>query len=201
MHPLTKLIQNDMKPALGVTEPGAIAYAASKAKSFTHGPVEKVELTLNSGMYKNAFTCGIPNSAQVGNFYAAALGVIAGDHKKGLGSLSDVTEADNAAAVKMVENGQIAVKLSGISSDIFIQAVVKTASDTAEVTIRDSHTNITQIKVNGRTVFEKPLEEKTAEYSDAAEIHQYTLEKLVEYAKTIDIEEISFVREAYSVNS
>ena len=200
MHSLTKLILKDMKPALGVTEPGAIAFATAKAKSFTHGFVEKVELILNSGMYKNAFTCGIPNSTHVGNLYAAALGVIAGDHEKGLESLSNVTEADNAAAIKMVEDDKITVKLSEISPDIFIQAVVKTATDSAEVTIRDSHTNITQIIVNGETVFEKPLEKKSEEYLVTNEIHQYTLKDLVEYAKTIDIDEISFVKEAYLVN-
>ena len=62
MHPLTELIRNDMKPALGVTEPGAIAYAVSTAKSHTSGEVRKIRLELNSGMYKNAYTCGIPHS-------------------------------------------------------------------------------------------------------------------------------------------
>ena len=58
MHELTQLIKEDMRPALGVTEPGAIAYAVSKAKSYVPGELEQVTLLLNSGMYKNAFTCG-----------------------------------------------------------------------------------------------------------------------------------------------
>ena len=73
MHELTQLIKSDMKPALGVTEPGAIAFAVSTAKSYLTGDVKKVLLRLNSGMYKNAFTCGIPGSSHVGNIYAAAL--------------------------------------------------------------------------------------------------------------------------------
>ena len=60
MHNLTKLIREDMKPALGVTEPGAIAFAVAKSKSFLSGEVEAVLVRLNSGIYKNAFTCGIP---------------------------------------------------------------------------------------------------------------------------------------------
>ena len=74
MKELTKLIQNDMRPALGVTEPGAIAFAVATAKEHVKGQLEALRLVLNSGMYKNAFTCGIPNSREVGNEHAAALG-------------------------------------------------------------------------------------------------------------------------------
>ena len=63
---LTRLIKEDMRPALGVTEPGAIAFAVAKAKQYTEGEVRNVEVLLNSGMYKNAFTCGIPNSSRYG---------------------------------------------------------------------------------------------------------------------------------------
>ena len=51
MHELTQLIKDDMRPALGVTEPGAIAYAVSKAKSYVPGELEQVTLLLNSGIY------------------------------------------------------------------------------------------------------------------------------------------------------
>ena len=53
MHALTELIKSDMKPALGVTEPGAIAFAVSTAKAHIKGTVKRVGLRLNSGMYKN----------------------------------------------------------------------------------------------------------------------------------------------------
>lgn len=58
MEELTRLIREDMRPALGVTEPGAIAFAVSKARTYVKGAVTGVELRLNSGMYKNAYTCG-----------------------------------------------------------------------------------------------------------------------------------------------
>lgn len=60
MHELTELIRQDMRPALGVTEPGAIAFAVSTARRHAPGPLQGVTLRLNSGMFKNAFTCGIP---------------------------------------------------------------------------------------------------------------------------------------------
>lgn len=153
MKELTKLIADDMKPALGVTEPGAIAYATAKAKSYVEGEVEQVRVALNSGMYKNAFTCGIPNSREVGNVFAAALGVVAGNDKKGLEALADVCPEDNDTAKRLIEEGKVRVELSGITSRIFIEAFVKTTNGEATVTIRDSHTNIVKICGKWRASF------------------------------------------------
>mgnify|MGYP001076375224 FL=1 len=205
MNELTKLIKADMLPALGVTEPGAIAFSVAKARSYTKGELKHVNVAMNSGMYKNAFTCGIPNSNEVGNVFAAALGYVAGNAEKGLESLADVKPEDNVTAQKLIDEGKITVELSGITSRIFIQATVETESDKAIVTIRDSHTNITKIEVNGEV-----LEESEAEHAadtteaDAKEevhsIHGYTLKEILEYVETVPVEEIEFVKEAYKVN-
>ena len=199
MHELTQLIKSDMKPALGVTEPGAIAFAVSTAKSYLTGDVKKVLLRLNSGMYKNAFTCGIPGSSHVGNIYAAALGAVAGRPEKGLESLADVTEADNAAAERMVDAGMVEAKMTEITSRIFIEATVTTESGEAVVTIRDSHTNIVRITVNGETVLSKE-EETAGEAETKPLIHSYTLEQIYEYIDTVDVEEIRFIGDAFRMN-
>lgn len=203
MHRLTQMIKDDMKPALGVTEPGAIAFAAAKARSYTQGPIDSVMVAMNSGMYKNAFTCGIPNSNEVGNIFSAALGVVAGDCEKGLEALANVTPADNITAKKLVDEGKIKVKLSGITSDIFIEATVKTPTDECTVTIKDSHTNIVRIVANGKVEFEAEAEEKEnldGQPGGGHEIHSYTLEQLVDYAKTVPLSEIEFIQDAYKVN-
>ena len=199
MHELTELIKNDMKPALGVTEPGAIAFAVSTARSYLKGDVKKILLKLNSGMYKNAYTCGIPGSSHVGNLYAAALGAVAGVPEKGLESLADVTEADNEAAEKMVAAGMVEAQMSEITSRIFIEASVETESGEAVVTIRDSHTNIVRIAVNGEVVFSG--EEKRGDETQAKPlIHAYTLEQIYEYSSTVDVEEIRFIMDAFQMN-
>lgn len=205
MNRLTQLIKSDMKPALGVTEPGAIAFAAAKARSYTKGPIESVLVSMNSGMYKNAFTCGIPNSQEVGNIFAAALGVVAGNSDKGLESLADVTPNDNKVAQKLVDEGRIKVKLSGITSEIFIEATVKTLTDECVVTIKGSHTNIVRIVVNGKVEFDSDKQTASGVNLDGRpggghEIHKYTLAQLVEYAKTVPLEEIKFIKDAYTVN-
>ena len=200
MHELTRLIQKDMVPALGVTEPGAIAFSVAKAKSYAKGELLHLNVAMNSGMYKNAFTCGIPNSKEVGNVFAAALGYVAGNPDKGLESLANVTPSDNVSAQKLIDEGKITVALSGISSRIFIEATLETKESKVVLTIRDMHTNITKVVVNGETVLENIPETEEADTTKIHSIHRYTLAELVDYVNTVPLEEIEFVKEAYKVN-
>lgn len=215
MHKLTELIRQDMKPALGVTEPGAIAFAVSTARNHTSGPVEKIILHLNSGMYKNAFTCGIPGSSQVGNEYAAALGWIGADPDKGLECLEGITPDQEQQARKMIHEGRVEVIMSEITSRILIKAEAITTQNRAVVTIRDAHTHIVEITENGKVIFEnfqntavrpdsesdeENLNSKSDQPLQDFSIHDYTLEDLYTYVSTVDPEEISFLNEAFEMN-
>lgn len=201
MEELTRLIREDMKPALGVTEPGAIAFAAARAKAETEGEVLRVEVALNSGMYKNAYTCGIPGSDAYGNLQAAALGVVAADPAKGLESLDGITDADNEAAAKMVRDGRVHVALDHMGSEITIDATVCTETDTCSVHIRGTHTHIQWVEKNGEIVFgEKTERQEESEEAETPVIHCYTLQQILEYVKQVPAKEISFIREAFSMN-
>lgn len=229
MHELSTLIKKDMVPALGVTEPGAISFCVAKAKSYAKGELLHLNVAMNSGMYKNAFTCGIPNSKEVGNVFAAALGYVAGNPDKGLESLANVTPADNVIAQRLIDEGKITVALSGISSRIFMEATLETTESKVLLTIRDTHTNITKIVVNGETVLEAEEKDEAIDRPEAGitesdkteegcgitesnkvaegtgitkihSIHRYTLAELVDYVNTVSLEEIEFVKEAYKVN-
>ena len=107
VHPLTKLIQEDMVPSLGVTEPGAIALAAAKARTYIDGEIHSICVRMNSGIYKNAFTCGIPGTDHFGAAYAAALGVLIGDPSLGLEVLAGVTPEAERQAEQMIKDGQV----------------------------------------------------------------------------------------------
>lgn len=199
MHELTKLILDDMKPALGVTEPGAIAFAVATAKKHLKEKADHVVLRLNSGMYKNAFTCGIPGVSEVGNYHAAALGLVGADSDKGLECLDGITEAEKAEAAQLVKNGKINVEMSEITSRIFIEATVANAKESSTVTIRDAHTNIVKITENGKTVFSKEKDSQKQKVTEPI-IHKYTLEQLHTYAKNVPLQEIAFIKEAYKLN-
>ena len=199
MHELTELIRQDMCPALGVTEPGAIAFVVATARKHTAGAVKHITLRLNSGMFKNAFTCGIPNSTEVGNCHAAALGACGADPDKRLECLDGITAEQAQAARNMAAAGIIKVEMTEITSRIFIEAEVETDTDTACITIRDAHTNIVKITENGKTIYEKPY--TAAEESHAEPlIHRYTLAQLHDYALTVPAEELTFIRKAFELN-
>ena len=201
MEELTRLIREDMKPALGVTEPGAIAFATARAKAEIVGEVLRVDVALNSGMYKNAYTCGIPGSDAYGNLQAAALGVVAADPAKGLESLDGITDADNEAAAKMVRDGRVHVALDHMGSEITIDATVCTETDTCSVHIRGTHTHIQWVEKNGEIVFgEKTERQEESEEAETPVIHCYTLQQILEYVKQVPTKEISFIREAFSMN-
>lgn len=215
MHRLTELIKEDMKPALGVTEPGAIAYAVAEAKSRVDGEIKKVTIALNSGMYKNAYTCGIPGSEHYGNLYAAALGAVAAKPELGLEALRDITFEDDRRAAKLVEEGKVEVILDHIGSGITIDACVETDQESCTVHIRGSHTHIAFIEKDGVCIYGE--EETKAALSendmgtpadnidgdignDVPVIHRYTLHDILEYVTSVDIRELLFIREAFSMN-
>ncbi len=205
MQELTRLIKEDMKPALGVTEPGAIAFAVATARSYLDGAAEEVSVALNSGMYKNAFTCGIPNSSRYGNLYAAALGAVAAKAEKGLESLADITPEDDEKAARMVEEGKIKVWMDRVDSRISIDASVRSSQDVCTVRIRDSHTHIVSIEKNGERVFKEteepaPEAEMKPSEEEMPAIHRYRLSDILTYIRTVPEEEISFIREAFSMN-
>lgn len=213
MERLTKLIREDMKPALGVTEPGAIAYAAAEAGKRVNGEIKKVRVSLNSGMYKNAYTCGIPNSGHYGNLYAAALGVCAAKAELGLEALRGVTPEDDERAARLVSEGKVEACLDHIGSEIMIDASVETEEGECTVHIRGGHTHISYIEKNGIVIYraenkegqEQEEQEQEGQNQNGngkagAEIHQYSLHDLFVYVKTVAIEELYFIREAFSMN-
>ncbi|MCI9341246.1 MAG: serine dehydratase subunit alpha family protein, partial [Dorea sp.] len=202
-----------------------------------------VRVSLNSGMYKNAFTCGIPNSSNFGNLYAAALGAVAADAGKGLESLEDITPEDDRKAEKLVAEGLVEVVMDHIGSEITIDASVETEQDECTVHIRDSHTHIISIEKNGRQIYADAVGAvgagntgdaldvgnvgntveagNTRDAEDAVDavdagntgadttgasgqeipaIHRYSLREILEYIREVPAEEISFIREAFSMN-
>lgn len=192
-----------MRPALGVTEPGAIAFASATARRHTKGSLKQVVIRLNSGMYKNAFTCGIPGTAQTGNLYAAALGAVGADPSKGLECLDGITETQAREAEALVKDEKVLAEMGEITSRILIEARVTTDRGNAEVVIRDSHTNIVSIRENGVPVFEADGgAEQNADHppEEPAEIHNYTLEQLVRYVSAVPPEELAMIREAFPMN-
>ena len=200
MHELIELINKDMVPALGVTEPGAVAFCVATAKKYSASKLKHISVILNSGMYKNGFSCGIPHCDEVGSVYAAALGYVSGDPSKGLECLDSVSQDELAEAKKLVESSMVSVTLGEITSKIYIEVRLLTETDSVTVIAQDAHTNITEISVNGNAVYKNHPASSDTLSEEVHLIHRYSVSEMVDLALTCPLEDILFIKEAYRVN-
>ena len=147
---LIDTVRNDLTPSLGVTEPGAIAYASAAAARAVGGRVLSVRVKLNSGIYKNSFTCAVPGTGGMGCALAAALGAVCGDPDKKLMATEGANRADIKEAKQLVSAGAAVAELASVSPDIFIEATVETDNGVAAATVRGRHDRLVSLIVNGR---------------------------------------------------
>ena len=193
---LIEAVRADLTPSLGVTEPGAIAYAAACAARALGGKVSSVSVRLNSGIYKNSFTCAVPGTDGMGCALAAALGAVAGDPRKKLMATEVANEADIRVAKRLVSEGLASAELADISPDIFIEATVETVNGQASALVTGRHDRLTRLTVNGKEVSLENEEENAAE--TGFRVSSVTFDDLLECAETA--EGLDFVNEAVEMN-
>ena len=197
---ITTLLKTEMKPALGVTEVGAVALACSRAYSAIGGTLLEIQLSLNGGMYKNAFSCAIPNTTELGNEMASVLGVLGGDYTLGLQVLQNITQKDVQMAHSLFENNKNLVNITVLPTDkIYIDALVKTSKGSGRAIIEEFHWNITKVYENNNLLFESDQTTTTAT-NDTLDFQSLTIEKLFDYCKTVPIDEISFLEDMITMN-
>ncbi len=199
---LAELIKADMKPALGVTEPAAIALACAKARALTSEEPLFVEVQTNSGIYKNAFTCGIPNTDKVGNDFAAALGAWFGDPNKELMVLDGITEQQVECCGRKIAEGKVKVSISSISPDIMIRALVTTEHDACEAIIKGTHTNVCYLRRNKTVLTDENRENEKSEtiVGRKAGIEEFTLKDFYDFSCNASADDISFINQAFEMN-
>lgn len=198
MIDLAALMRGDMAPAYGVTEPGAIAFACAQARRLAGGPVETIRLQVNSGIYKNAFTCAIPGTGREGCQWAAALGALGGDPEKGLAALEGIGPAHVQQAQALIDGGRVAVEVASVSPEILICAEVHTAGHWGRATIQGTHTGLTRLEQDGAVVFAAPPAASSAD--PCAAIKAYTLAQLCRYARTAPLADLEFLQDAFAMN-
>ena len=161
MH-LDAFFCGEVKPALGCTEPGAVALATSTGAKHLRGRPDKISLRLSPNIYKNGVNVGVPNTGGLtGNSLAAALGVIAGDSTKGLQSLVDVKPEDVEEAKRLVAAGTVAIEVVSGVPDVYIEATLTRDSCVVTVIISGRHDNIVEIRVDGAVLMKKAQSQTT----------------------------------------
>lgn len=132
-------IKEEVKPALGCTEPGAVALAAAVASKELASDVEKIHLKLSANIFKNGLSVGIPGlKGKRGNLLAAALGALGGQPEKGLMALEDVSEEIQEKAWDMLCRGLITQEVVQDVPSVYVEADVYGKEEWASCNFRQT---------------------------------------------------------------
>ncbi|MGD0803459.1 MAG: L-serine ammonia-lyase, iron-sulfur-dependent, subunit alpha [Candidatus Bathyarchaeia archaeon] len=178
---LDTFFSNEVKPALGCTEPGAVALATSTGAKYIGGKPDRISLKLSANIYKNGVNVGVPNTGGLkGNSLAAALGAIAGDPSKGLQSLAKVKTNDMREAERLVSAGAVTVEIVDDVPNVYIEATLNQGNQVAAVIISERHDNIVEIRVNGASVLrvEQVHSSSSPDLDYEKELLSYNMESL-----------------------
>lgn len=195
---IIRLIHREVVPAIGCTEPVAVALCVAKATEILGKRPEAIELRLSGNMIKNAMGVGIPGTGMIGLPIAVALGALVGKSEYGLEVLRDVNaEALEAGTQYIAENR---IKIShhqNPPSNLYIEVEMQSGDDRAKAIISGSHTNFIYLSRN-----EEVLLEQTGESTESSEEEDIELTESIvyEFATTTPLEKIRFMLEAGIMN-
>lgn len=148
----------EVKPAMGCTEPVAVALATAVGARELGSPVEGIDLELSLNIYKNGLDVGIPGTNGLrGNRVAAALGALAGNPDKGLLVLEGVSEDAAREAKAMVDAGRVRVQVRDEGPGVYVAATLHGGGEAVCVVIQDRHDLVRSIVRNGETVYSLPV--------------------------------------------
>ena len=194
----TALLKSEIKPALGVTEVGAIALAAARAYDAVGGSLLHIQMVMNGGMYKNAFSCAIPGTEELGCEMAAALGALGGDWRLGLEVLKNIN-AGHVAQAKALSI-PIEIEVDETRDSIYIFAEVTTTKGVGLCRIEDFHANIVYVAKDNEVLFEAEKTEAAAAKADIVDFEAVTVADMVDYAKNVPMEELDCIKGMIEMN-
>ena len=198
---MLELLNKDVVPALGCTEPVCVALCAAHAGALLEGTVENISLEVNPGIYKNAMSAGIPGCTKVGIPWASAIGAFLGNPGKQLQLLEDVTPDILHSAEKMVHSGNVAVCIKKEETGIYVKCTLRAASEEAVCIIRDSHTNVVHLSHNGEETFSKNETAASADGDALVDaLKEMTIAQIRELVCSASEEELAFLEEGIAMN-
>lgn len=192
------LIQREVVPAVGCTEPIAVALCTARATETLGQRPEKITVMLSANILKNAMGVGIPGTGMIGLPIAIALGAIVGRSEYELEVIKDVTPETLEEGKAYVEEKRIDIRLkAGITEKLYIDIVCEAAGSKAEAVISGSHTNFVYISRDGETL----LDVKNTGCEDGDNGNpELCMRTVYDFATTTPVDEIAFILKTRQYN-
>lgn len=191
------ILESELVPALGCTEPIALAYAAAKAKEVLGKMPDHITMRCSGNIIKNVKGVKVPNSGGMKGVEAAAvLGITGGDPSQALEVLEHVTDREIDEAEKLLKAGFCDCVLKDDVANLYIEAYAvckKTEKSEALVVIEDEHTNITHIEKDGQVLFHKEKKECCQEREKTPDKSLLNLEDIITFANEVQITDVEKV--------
>jgi len=215
---IIELLKKEIKPALGCTEPIAVALCVSRAAEELKKNniiVETVDVELSANILKNGMGVGIPGTDMVGLDIASALGAVCGKSKYKLEVLKDLTSSELLQAKKMVKENKITVNLSNTNLKLYVKAIVggrernSNKYHKATAIVQDNHDSIIYLSLDDKVLFDRESKviDKMSIQGDAGvatssanEHLDLNIKRIYDFAVNVAYKDIEFILESGEMN-
>lgn len=185
----TDILHEELVPAMGCTEPIAIAFASTKAREVLGEVPDCVNIEVSGNILKNVKSVVVPNTDGLrGIPAAAAIGIVAGNAQKELEVISQITKEQIEQTKRFLDTTPISVNFADTPHIFDIMITLTKGTDSAFVRIVEHHTNIVCVKKNSDTIFEKEIAPEENGLTDHSVLN---IENIIEYADNVDITEVT----------
>ncbi|MFB5744599.1 serine dehydratase subunit alpha family protein [Cedecea sp. S5-13] len=199
---LIRAVKQNVRPAVGCTEPISLALASALAASHLEGNVERIVAKVSPNLMKNGMGVTVPGTGMVGLPIAAAVGALGGNPQAGLEVLKSASVASIAAGKLLLANGRVSVSICEPCDEIlYASATVFTANAFATVTIAGGHSRVVRVEKQGKVLFDRSHEPRTDDAESCCDLAKFTLSQIVEFAGNVPVESIGFIRDAALLNN
>ena len=195
---IISLIKQEVVPALGCTEPVAVALATAKSREVLAKFPDTIEVFVSANIYKNGVGVGIPGTGMVGLPIATALGAVCGNSEDGLEVLKQIDDKNLEKARKMLKENKVEIKVKEGTDNLYIESICKKGDDICRTIISHRHTNIIYVEKNGQSVF-KAVDEHVESKKVKSDL-TLSVAKIYEFADTAPLDELKFIMEGVKLN-
>ena len=183
------ILEEELRPAMGCTEPIALAYAGAKARSLLGTLPQRIDVAVSGNIIKNVKSVVVPNTGGLRGIAAAVCaGVVAGDAEKELQVISQVTEEQQQALRDFMSTAQVDIRPSDSELVFDIDLTLYAQDHTARVRIINHHTNIVLLQKDSEVLLELPVEESSEDH--LTDKSCLSIEKIVEFADCLNVADV-----------